>query len=479
MRQPGRRMVLLIVAACLALIFVFSRSSVERPAPILAQTDVRAACDALIVSAIQHIGSSCRELGRNEVCYGNTQVSATLNDPQLVFDAAGDIVSIMTLQAIITRPANPETNEWGIAVMDLQADLPESETDSLHMVMFGGVDVEPTNAEPRSTALPTCNFVNNADELTNVRSGPGTRYHIVDILDRGVSIPVYGISPNDEWLRSQHGWVYARAGNLACDDSAELAVMDDMAQVYSAPMQSFTLQVTDAGECQAAPSGLLVQAPRGETANIMINNVEIRIGSTALVTMSEANDIMTVANLEGNVAATALEDTRVLLPGMEVEIEITNGVASSVPGPSKPLNGIGLSIDPRLLAALPEPVSRPAPYVFNTPTGSGDDEDCAGCVVVAPINELTCEYCGSTRTCNVGESFPVTFTYTASDGTSIAGHTFSGGTATITTATETITTPNQRGWTVNCDGAGITSVSLIIDDTAGRRFSAAFTVQVN
>lgn len=346
---------------------LYLQSSVAPPSPTHAQEGPgTATCDIMVAKAVQQIGSACREMGRNEACYGNTLVSASLRDEAASsFEAVGDIVGVLSLEAIITRPANPKTNEWGIAVMDLQADLPENEIDSVRMVMFGGVELNP-NETNRAERLYSCQFTNSGNASINLRSGPGTHYRLVDILESGKEMLVYGKSLDEKWLRSSRGWAYAPYGTLSCEGDP-LAIINNPSDAYTAPMQNFTFQINEQGQCQSAPAGLLVQAPTGKTANILVNNVEIRIGSTALLTINDKNE-MIVANLEGNVAITSDDVTLVLPPEWQASVLMVDKQASGIPYDLRPIEAPITWLDPRLLSLLPETFA--APESFESPPPS-------------------------------------------------------------------------------------------------------------
>ena len=63
----------------------------------------------------------------NQVCYGNTTVSAQLapGAPSR-FEQRGDIVNVDRLLGISVSPLDPAKDEWGIAVFKLLANLPRT-----------------------------------------------------------------------------------------------------------------------------------------------------------------------------------------------------------------------------------------------------------------------------------------------------------------------------------------------------------------
>jgi hypothetical protein len=84
-------------------------------------------------------------------------------------------------------------------------------------------------------------------------------------------------------------------------------------------MQAFTLRMDESARCQSAPSGMMVQTTGGQTANLMVNNVEIRLGSTAFLTLR--SNRLTVSNIQGDVQVTSRGTTRHVPRGRQSYVE--------------------------------------------------------------------------------------------------------------------------------------------------------------
>jgi len=83
-------------------------------------------CSALEQEAIRLVADTCGNLGRNEVCHGYFRADAQPRDTEHEFSfALGDIVDVTNVASVHTYPFNVETHEWGIALMSLQANLPD------------------------------------------------------------------------------------------------------------------------------------------------------------------------------------------------------------------------------------------------------------------------------------------------------------------------------------------------------------------
>lgn len=357
MKHKLRFLLLLLLFGVLSVGLSITESAIQPSAVSFAQDDgdTEEACQSLVLDAIRSIGSACTTIGTNEVCYGNTRVSATLNDAGLIFDESGDIVAVTAVDAMVTRPANPNTREWGVALMNILADLPENTSDMLRLVMFGGVEVEPAAQSQADAERTTCELSNPRTGAINMRSGPGLDFAVVDILDPADSASAYGQSADGEWIRTNRGWVSAELSELACDAGDELPTIAASEDAYTAPMQAFTLQLSASG-CSTAPSGLLVQAPSGQTANVRINNIELRVGSTAVLFPGQDNSL-NIGNLGGNVAVTVNGSTEQPPVGQMTTINLDeNGNGTGQASPSQPLSGLNLSAD-FLNGSLPERVA--------------------------------------------------------------------------------------------------------------------------
>jgi len=108
-----------------------------------------ASCQALIDQAIQASGSYCDNTSSNQVCYGNINLNADLNtDSARQFSERGDIITINELRRLSASPLNLDSNEWGIAVFKLIANLPRSlPGETVTMVVFGNATLDNENSD--------------------------------------------------------------------------------------------------------------------------------------------------------------------------------------------------------------------------------------------------------------------------------------------------------------------------------------------
>lgn len=347
---------LLLMAGAVFSLYHLRTTPNARPQKAAAQGEANS-CDALIQEALQLSANNCLELGRNEACYAYNSVSTVLTNPDAQFAQRGDIVPVTDLESIITRPVNLETGEWGIVMMNLDADLPNDETgeDSVRLLLFGGTEITPTNSDQLVENRATCQVTNPGENGLNLRTGPGTQFPAVDILDPGETLPFYGRNTQGDWLRSSRGWVYAPLVTTECDTSS-LQLISETEDAYTAPMQAFALTMSEDATCDAAPSGMLVQTPSGQTANLLVNNVEIRIGSTAYIRTREDGDWLVVGNIDGDVHVISDNFDQPIPAGAQVGIPIIQtegGPVAGQPGNLEPLDGNLSSIAGGILPDFP------------------------------------------------------------------------------------------------------------------------------
>lgn len=98
-----------------------------------------ATCQLLIRKAMEASGEYCDEIDSNKACYGNNTLKADLVAGSTEqFAERGDVIGVEKLQRIVASPLKPESNEWGIAVLKVLANLPRSlPGQTITMVVFG------------------------------------------------------------------------------------------------------------------------------------------------------------------------------------------------------------------------------------------------------------------------------------------------------------------------------------------------------
>lgn len=101
-------------------------------------------CPAFITEALRSVESVCGATERNQACYGNLLLTAALTGdaPQTRFEKVGDIVDVARIQSMRLSAFDREAQQWGVALMKLQANIPDTVPgQSVSFLLFGDVEI--------------------------------------------------------------------------------------------------------------------------------------------------------------------------------------------------------------------------------------------------------------------------------------------------------------------------------------------------
>lgn len=267
-----------------------------------------AACAALVERALTAIGNNCADLSRNSACYGYEQVDSTfaVDVPPDFFSQPADRAELTLIEAIRTAPLDLTTERWGIAIMSLQANLPNTlPGQAVTFLMLGDAVVE-NRVSPNDALTPATPVTITVQTPTEARSGPGTNNNVVGLAPVGMTLEADAMSREGDWLRvivnERPAWV-ARS---AVADVPGLGGLPVITSLTRTPMQSFYF-TTGFGQpqCNDAPDAVTIQSPNGLTVDLTVNGVDVRVGST-----------ITLRNLPGS---------RMALTVHEGEVETVDG----------------------------------------------------------------------------------------------------------------------------------------------------------
>lgn len=107
-------------------------------------------CPEIVQEALNLIDTLCSGTARNEICYGHEALSVQLMGgiDAVDFDRAGDRLALESLVSIQLSPLDIETGNWGLALLQLQADLPDTiPGQNVSFLMFGDVQLENAGIE--------------------------------------------------------------------------------------------------------------------------------------------------------------------------------------------------------------------------------------------------------------------------------------------------------------------------------------------
>jgi uncharacterized membrane protein YgcG len=305
---------------------------------VLAQSNT---CPVLVQSALQEAQTACSGLVRNQACYGHVLLKATPNNQvkQFQFAKAGDMADVTAIRSLKLSPFDMTNDQWGLAMMQLQADIPNSLQQNVTLLLFG--DVAITNQVEASPNTSDATLLVNA----NVRVAPSLTAPLLTGLSKGKTVTLDGRSPDGQWLRVRVpqveqvvGWVRSDLTNPA-QDITKLDVIDPAdIKPRLQPMQAFYLTTgsDDQPACNEIPrSGLLVQTPEGVgKISLWINEVKVRVGSTIFF-QAQPGQEMVIAAVEGSAIVTAQGITSEAMAGTQVRVKLNADLSPAGP-PSDP-----------------------------------------------------------------------------------------------------------------------------------------------
>lgn len=296
-------------------------------------------CSVLVKQALNATDEACSDTNRNQACYGHIHLEAEPQSPDLPFnfDQVGDKVDVAQIGTLRLSPLNVQDQEWGVALMKLQADISASMPDeNVTLLVFGDVELQNAVNEPVFVNVSVVGGRN-----ANVRRQPSNRAFVIGTIAPGQVVKARGRLENSNWLyvdlaNGVSGWI--RSTLVSGGEGIEQLRVLDPALVAYGPMQAFFLENgTNQSSCQEAPSdGILVQTPEGVAhVRLWINEVKIRLGSTAFIQSQPDQKKIVVKTLEGEAHVEALGVEQVAVAGTSVTVPLSENLEPVAP-PSAP-----------------------------------------------------------------------------------------------------------------------------------------------
>lgn len=322
-------------------------------------------CFALVQTALQAADAACEATGRNEVCYGNVSgvVTPAPGVSDVVFDQVGDIAPVDSIRALQLSPLDEVKQEWGVAIMRLQANLPDTlPGQNVTFVLFGDVTIEDATEDQ-------VRVEGQVREASNVRHLPSIDAEVIGSLRRGQTAIVTGKAASAEgglWYRVKYDNYHTRTGwvlSELIDVDPDLLPEVERTSLVANPMQAFYFR-TGIGRqtCYEAPAdGVVVQTPEGVgMVSFNVNGVDVSLGSTAVIT--DTGGGLSFALMEGRGMVRAQSVTRVLVPGSETVVPMDAQYRpADAPTIPRPITPEMFTMASEAMEAMDRPVVVPPP----------------------------------------------------------------------------------------------------------------------
>ncbi len=231
-------------------------------------------CPAIVNNALTQVGVNCAGMARNTACYGFRNITKgvvrgdiapnytwTPDQPEL-----GSRIELTTTEAIQTGPFDLFNRRWGLSVLELQANLPNTlPTPGVRMMALGGVEVENGVQPEEALILPPAGVSVNTTRATEMRNNPdapGWASRIIDSIPAASILEADVVSADEGWARvvfnGRPGWVKT----TDISTTSNLDALPRVAPEDYTPYQDFYFRVGIGGErCADAPSLLFIQSP--------------------------------------------------------------------------------------------------------------------------------------------------------------------------------------------------------------------------
>lgn len=299
-------------------------------------TSVDGACPALVQRAITEIGNNCNNLDRNSACYGYDRVNAVFNDevPTGFFTQPSDRTELNRVQSLTTNVLDLENEIWGVAVLNVQANIPNTlPGQAVTFVLMGDSTMQ--NAVSSDVVQPYIVPV----ALTLEADVEG-----FSVPDRNASV-VATIPTGTQVLadaKDEIGWLRVVFNDLPMwirgEDAPQTLGLDALPILTGepvTPMQAFYFE-TGVGQpaCNEAPNVITVQSPDNIEVVLNVNGVDVSIGSTISM-QSTSDSTATFSVHEGHLEV--LDDGTMVTTGesMDVMLDDTGNISDwETPRPS-------------------------------------------------------------------------------------------------------------------------------------------------
>jgi subtilisin-like proprotein convertase family protein len=130
-----------LILLCLGLAACSPNTETPTPSP----ESTVLSCETIVEISLNSLETACNDVGRNEVCYGSRLINVQLREgDNNVFNEPGDRIPIQSVETLSLSPMDEAKGEWGFALMQIQADLPDTlPGQNLTFLLFGGTEISP------------------------------------------------------------------------------------------------------------------------------------------------------------------------------------------------------------------------------------------------------------------------------------------------------------------------------------------------
>lgn len=169
------------------------------PSPTTTPAAGTGSCTSLVRAAMESTDRQCGDTSRNQACYGHILNTASFRfDRGFVFEAQGDKAALDQIQTLDLSPLDLELEQWGVVLMQAQANLPDQlPGQNVTFILFGDVEID--NAVGDAVEVPA-----RLIEPASIRIAPGANRAVIANLTPATSLFASGKYFNADgelWVR--------------------------------------------------------------------------------------------------------------------------------------------------------------------------------------------------------------------------------------------------------------------------------------
>jgi|GEM_PF-2960452 len=289
-------------------------------------------CEALVEAAFEQATINCSEQDGELACYAydNLSVSFFNSDGVSPFTPS-NILELPVLHTMVSSPIDLEEDEWGIAYLQVQSNLPDAlENSSVRVIMMGDVLLE--NAVDETFDAPLDTLLIAVSQNTVIRETPDETSLIGDVR-AGTVLEAVGKTEDGMWIAisesRQIRWVDAESVTSTVSFDVlpvigEGGTTNNTSGGAAVAFDTLFFETGGESDCQEAPNMLVVQGPNDQSVDVTLNGVPIRIGSTIGLGLEKVNG-------ETVMWVTVISGKATLFPGTPREQIIPEGHFSYAP----------------------------------------------------------------------------------------------------------------------------------------------------
>jgi len=256
-------------------------------------------CQALAAATFGALESGCAAGGASQACFGAFAISDTTTG---TFATVGDTLALSDFTQLATAALDLENNTWGIARLNVPANIPLAVSDTGLIYLLIGDAIIQNTVDPATAFVPSTPVNLQSLVAANIRSGPNTDARVLVSAPAGSALIAEGVNFDRTWLRVVFGefvgWISSQVVVPIEGDFASLPVVGNDSRTL---MQSFSFQNgVEPSDCSdQSPSMLVLQSPNGMAAAITANGADIRFTDTIVLRIT-ADGQLQVTVLAGN-----------------------------------------------------------------------------------------------------------------------------------------------------------------------------------